>query len=262
MKRKPRLLFPQRVINSRFESGQTGFGLPASGSCWKLLCRPDDIVSGGPGFTCACTVAWGEPRAASATDSSPYAGHGWWRSPPGGSWCRSSGQSSSYSLGSWSRTRSPSVKQETGRDTHMMQVSVYKLLYFMFWLDPFSLNHFPLVEQQVSTVVTCIDMIWWNLLGIRSINHKLGTAAPCVPEFYSAVVHLRHCWQLHNIRQTCFNKAECYKSKRSHSMRRDEPRSTVNNQLPAETRRTVTTAVTWSQVCSAANSITAPVDGR
>lgn len=78
-----------------------------------LLRRQHDVISGRPEFTRACTAVWGPPGAAAATESSPSAGRGWWRSPPDGSCCRSSGQSSSYSLGSWSRTRSPSSAEET-----------------------------------------------------------------------------------------------------------------------------------------------------
>lgn len=63
--------------------------------------------------TRACRAVSDPPGAAAATEPFPYAGRGWWRSPPGGSCCRSSGQSTSGSLGSWSRRRSPLSTKET-----------------------------------------------------------------------------------------------------------------------------------------------------
>lgn len=119
---------PPPPLCAGFESRQTGSGLPVlSWSCCMMSRHK---------FTCACTGVWDAPRAASATGSFPCAGHGWWRSPLGGSWCRSSGLSSSYSRGSWSRTRSPSVSKGNRSNSQMMS----------FWcMCSFGLNPFGMV---------------------------------------------------------------------------------------------------------------------
>lgn len=80
-------------------------------SCHRVsvISRRRDIITFLPA---AGTVEGGPPGATAATGSSPCAGHGWYRSPPGGSFCRSSGPSSYCSRGSWSHRHSPSSQNK------------------------------------------------------------------------------------------------------------------------------------------------------
>lgn len=80
-------------------------------SCHRvsIISRWCDIITVLPA---AGTVEGGLPGASAATGSSPCAGHGWHRSPPCGSSCRSSGLSSYCSRGSWSHRRSPSSQNK------------------------------------------------------------------------------------------------------------------------------------------------------
>ncbi len=111
-------------------------------------------LPGWPEFTDACRVVWGPPCAAAATESFPYAGHGWHRSQHGGGCCRSSGQNSSCSPESWSRMRSPSSTQETQKVTVRETYSVVSGfdLNFSFWIS-FVLFLFPPQERCFMSVM-------------------------------------------------------------------------------------------------------------
>lgn len=80
---------------------------------WSHFQEPNrmDVISRRSELTRECTAVWGPPGAGVATEPFPSAGRGWWRSPRDGSSCHSSGRSTSYNQGSWSRTRSPSLEQ-------------------------------------------------------------------------------------------------------------------------------------------------------
>lgn len=96
-------------------------------------------------FSCACRAAWGRPCAAAATDSSPYAGRGWRRSPQGDSFCRNSGQSISCSLGSWSRTHLPRIKRQRLRIWWLVNCKMPVLVQF----DPLGSFSFSQAGKQV-----------------------------------------------------------------------------------------------------------------